>query len=379
MLHYSGERPEWDAYLQAVYRTRDIHYPFDVSRLTWLYWSAPLNVPVKIKCGNYNVVEAFGDGMLPVLSHPEVGFFVAHRAADPVAMQGGEQWIEVMRSDKPDSEGVGSKVIWYHGVTGSGIWLHLGRTLDLRCIWTQDHKETYWHDVRGAAGLFNQSVKSYRKKDGTSFHFYLSVQSGCEIHAPMLDLLVSTGYPADEDELAAWGVAHGYDTMMRLGAISMFRLKVPESHAVVEVADFRAPRLLLPDENVPGPCGLPSTLRLGLNAEQKCPCRGRHGKRKLWALNCGLAHPLAWELANMTDAESRATTDMHDQDVFAKPQLYRPPKTHRERTTGSVDCDLWRFMWQPSDAYASLNLAFAPNDNKVDVVQWKGRRTAFAK
>ena len=50
VLHRRGERPAWDDYLESVY-AGPVSYPFDLGRLTWFYWNAPVGA-LKVTCGS---------------------------------------------------------------------------------------------------------------------------------------------------------------------------------------------------------------------------------------------------------------------------------------------------------------------------------------
>ena len=45
-LQAEGAHPRWDAYLKSVYG--GVAYPFDLRTLSWLYWTAPLDSPIRV-------------------------------------------------------------------------------------------------------------------------------------------------------------------------------------------------------------------------------------------------------------------------------------------------------------------------------------------
>ena len=188
VLLHEGQRPEWDSYLHAVYGP-SVSYPFRLDRLTWLYWTAPveLNVTCGISFepkrlhhphiptdGKVGMTIPAGVAWLakagkyccdPYLPLADYGMFIAPRHRElhlpsahslrtvPARGAGHDRklpqrrWAEVIRHDKVDQgsdENAGSGT-WYHGVSGSGMWLELGsreRHLDWTCVWTDARRFT---------------------------------------------------------------------------------------------------------------------------------------------------------------------------------------------------------------------------------------------
>ena len=161
-LHSADDDSEWTDYLTAVYGP-SLRWPVRLDSLTWLYWTAP--VEIDVTCGTTFEVNAGpikpgvwldippGTAWLPkygkhtsrnpYLPASDFGVFVARKAArGSAARPAGAAWLEVLRFDQPSTES--SKTgTWFSPVTGSGIWLERGRQgrhLDLTCVRTQSGK-----------------------------------------------------------------------------------------------------------------------------------------------------------------------------------------------------------------------------------------------
>jgi hypothetical protein len=150
-LTHTGEHPAWDAYLTSIYgqplRNGTSDFPIDLSSFTFFHWSAPFGRRNKLHiacgapdgCSRHSCKPLCGQiygSVLRPLNSSRLGFFVAH-ALTPAPITDpstGEQSIEVIRYHEPGESA--DSGVWYNGVVGSGIWLALGRVLDISCLVT---------------------------------------------------------------------------------------------------------------------------------------------------------------------------------------------------------------------------------------------------
>ena len=168
VLERPGQHPRWDAYLRSVYGSSAIEYPFALSRLTWLYWTAPLDKPIQVHCQCGGPDKAcpekqvpHGDGFIHKTGHTyanhdfkrthiefnftgdslsALGFWVA-RPFQARACGAHSTSCEVIRVDKPNEREAGAA--WYNGAIGSGMWLRVGRLGDFSCVtgWAIEERE----------------------------------------------------------------------------------------------------------------------------------------------------------------------------------------------------------------------------------------------
>ena len=301
VLRSAAEHPAWDNYLTAVYGA--VEWPVHLDRLTWLYWSAP--VELNVTCGisfEHNVewrqtaphLAADGRSWLNVPAgkawlpkfgrykdtnpyHPlsDYGVFVAPPEGGKRHLHGRmseASWTEVIRADKPNGTAAESSRTgtWFYGVRGSGIWLELGgrgRHLDLTCVRTDAVKsETQPH--------------SFGPWDNTST---------CLDAVRLLTQRARAELSVADSHLGL-ALAGKYETMVR----HYWR------DGRLEVVDFRersSDRCSAPPCPKSRTCGAGATarhLRVGTVGTLR-PC---HCVDSLDFLNCGANdHPLVWTLA----------------------------------------------------------------------------------
>ena len=360
VLHHEGQRPDWDAYLHAVYGPA-VSYPYRLDRLTWLYWTAPvelnvtcgisfepkrsytphdgevrINVPEgtawlakagKYCCDPYLPLSDYGMFIAP--RHPELHLPTAHGLPSAVPTRGvrhrapqqQRRWAEVIRHDKGSDETPDTGT-WFHGVTGSGMWLELGsqeRHLDWTCLWTDALRFTKAPTRVGPWNISGLPCGGVRLPNASSI--------------PPDAMLASTLFDR-------------YDTMQRL----YFR------DARIELVDLRRgsePRcrghaghagtstgLVNGSSCLAQTCGGSAAehLRVGVVSAKgqatlsPCNCSERHS-----LLNCGAHdHPLVWELGER---------------VRIKANTWEPRTLVRRR------CSRGRgsFTWRPTPAMLAMN------------------------
>ena len=147
ILRASGEYPEWDLYLGAVYGGPlvDDAYPIDLNTFEWFYRGAPIGHGVQPVEASPYVAVAPGtawigenDGLDRLISRRLGGYFVQRYDVDARQWQGGNvdgavgpmQWMEVLHAAlKQPTGGGGAGAIgtWYYRARGSGVWLNSGR------------------------------------------------------------------------------------------------------------------------------------------------------------------------------------------------------------------------------------------------------------
>jgi len=126
----------WAQYVRDVYGQVPEGLTLDdVRQWNWVYWSAPLDQPVKVWWfpeSSYQVdVVNFGDGAMHM--YHELGFWRhTAREPNPVVNDGTRTWAEVIRRASPH-ENHASTGVWYYAARGSGFWLDLGRLVDFTC------------------------------------------------------------------------------------------------------------------------------------------------------------------------------------------------------------------------------------------------------
>lgn len=165
-----------------------------------------------------------------------------------------------------------SSGVWYHGVIGSGIWLHLGRVLDLSCLhspprphYERPHHVTVASEVEPCAapagGAYAEAsvAAMHAGREHDSSRRYSDSSSGSAPHQAMPRWLQWVVRDMPEDlEVGRWLVAKGYDTMIRryhLDTAPPPLLGQNMQHARLEVVDVRG--LPSPSEACPGtfrPC-----------------------------------------------------------------------------------------------------------------------------
>lgn len=150
----------WQTYLAEVYGASAGQQPIDVSRFSWLYWSAPAvdAKPTRVwvlsseykkrreelseRASHQALLDDMrpGDGTLHMYS--DAGFFrwPPHDDDDDATASAGTAewpdgsgrlWAEVLRSSGPEEDDESG--FWFYALHGSGFWLDLGRTLDTTC------------------------------------------------------------------------------------------------------------------------------------------------------------------------------------------------------------------------------------------------------
>lgn len=312
VLHSAAEHPAWDDYFTAVYGAGAVEWPVHVDRLTWLYWSAP--VEINITCGIsfersvkrqptartpapdlaadgsswLNVppgtawLAKFGRYEDPNPYHPvsDFGMFVAG-LADGQQMRprhdddsSASSWVEVIRGDKPTVENSRTGT-WFYHASGSGIFLELGargRHLDLTCVRTDSN------DLKQGPHRFGAWDNSSACRDA---HLLMTQGARAEISTP--------------DSQMGVALADKYDTMQR----HYWR------DGRLEVVDFRE-RNFDSCRATPCPkrtCGGATArhLRAGMVGRlRQCDCVDSLG-----FLNCGaIGHPLVWALAEQAQRKA---------------------------------------------------------------------------
>ena len=325
VLRSAAEHADWDDYFTAVYGAGAVKWPVHLDRLTWLYWSAP--VELNVTCGisfERTALRVTRGGRLfspylaadgrswlnvppgtpwlpkfgrykdanPYYPLSDYGVFVAppesgHRQLHDTGVSNGKtSWTEVIRADKPNGTEAESfrTGTWFHGVRGSGIWLELGergRHLDLRCLKTD-------------AVTFEAQPRSFGPWDNSSTCLEAARLLTQRARA---ELLVA-------DSHLGLALAGKYDTMVR----HYWR------DGRLEVVDFReqrSGRCSAPPCPKSRTCGGAATARhLGAGAVSSSssqisafrPCRCVDS---LDILNCGaIDHPLVWTLAKQAQRDA---------------------------------------------------------------------------
>ena len=291
VLAHAGVRPDWDSYLASVYGT--VSYPFDLNRLSWLYNHAPASQEYDAKGGESkpkgwtgagvkHAMWTFGQlGRWPPVHISHAGYFVGRnstRAADVIVDKRGESWVEVIRFEAGRDAETPASGTWYFAVTGSGVFLRLGRTMDMRC-------------VRGWSLYYR---KDWRKNEG--YRYCANTSSGaledritCSPAACEHVMKKAKTLPFDHE--IATKLSGDYDTMIRLYEFDRTTRGLGDL-ARIEVVDLRSG----PTRACPGARGdaQRSALASGWNAglgqhvfdPQPCSCSSRVALAS-GMVNCG--------------------------------------------------------------------------------------------
>ena len=152
LLLRRGDNPDWDRYLAAVYGRTTLRYPIDLAHFHFFYQhpSLPLRgvvQPALLDITCHAIPGHAWHGWEEWRRRRRLGFFVQHfdprlpPASQPEPLRSGfanGTWVEVMRvrAAHPDEQ----HGTWFWLATGSGIWLHLGRTVVVD--WACERSET---------------------------------------------------------------------------------------------------------------------------------------------------------------------------------------------------------------------------------------------
>ena len=331
-LTHTGEHPAWDAYLTSIYgqplRNGTSDFPIDLSSFTFFYWSAPFGRRNKLHiacgapdgCSRHSCKPLCGQiygSVLRPLNSSRLGFFVAH-ALTPAPITDpstGEQSIEVIRYHEPGESA--DSGVWYNGVVGSGIWLALGRVLDISCLVTpyrlpheRPASASIGHNLScavprggsfapanmgaGAAGgdaVAEGGGQAWWESQQTK-HNRTSGRPLAMSRQPEWMRRVVRELPPDVFT-GRWLMAHGYDTLLRRYHLDM--KKYPAAISRLEIVDARG----LPPPGSADRCGfrfgINAAGRRGVGAGSFLPCKnissnlasreacgGTHSTRHLW-------------------------------------------------------------------------------------------------
>ena len=287
--------------------------------------------------------------------------------------------------------------MWFHGVVGSGIWLRLGRVLDLSCLhspprphYERPHHVTVATEVEPCAapegGAYAEASVAARHARSESDSSNRST-TGTHPHQMLPRWLHAVVREMPEDlEVGRWLAAKGYDTMLRRYHLDTAPPPLLGQHmrnARLEVVDVRG--LPSPSEACPGtflPCAsnvtaighsneaadahtitdagtadrhratsTPATareacggassravLRTGWTPERPCSC-----VQDEEVLNCGENHPLVWRLLHHKQASSLAVRAMHQCDAHGRSAPGLPPlrQCNPRNRSSSLPCATW--------------------------------------
>jgi hypothetical protein len=272
VLERPGQHPRWDRYLRSVYG--DVRYPFSLQTLTWLYWTAPLDAPIRIHCvdSHTRAHVRHGEGFIPktgktnsyrASSITSLGFWVAR----PFMLEqcnSSSTWCEVLRIEKPGER----KSVWFHGAVGSGMWLRVGRLADYSCL-------SGWSD------------KWYRPPRALKVR--MPVPPHCVAHSFNLSAVKLNGRQVPADAHLPTALAPEYETFLRLYDLDDQRMALGSASRVELATTFRSsgtrfPRLAKQHET----CGGTENGHLASGSVAHCRCSCSNA---VDVLNCGVEEP----------------------------------------------------------------------------------------